>query len=59
MAAALGQLGCATEAERALSGSLTIAPASFNMYVRNCVPWMRSQDHVHAVEGLYKAGWRN
>lgn len=59
LAAALGQLGRAAEAEDALSRSLAIAPTAFDMYVRNCVPWMRSQDHIQVVEGLYKAGWRS
>lgn len=58
-AAALGQLGRRAEAADALSRSLAIAPASFDMYVCNCVPWMRPPDHIQVVEGLYKAGWRN
>jgi hypothetical protein len=26
------------------------------MYVRGRVPWMRSEDHTHMLEGLRKAG---
>ena len=37
--------------------AIAIAPASFDMYVRNRVPWMRQEDHAHMLEGLRKAGW--
>jgi adenylate cyclase len=57
LAAALGQLGPATEAKEALDKAIAVAPASFDMYVRNRVPWMRPEDHAHMLEGLRKAGW--
>ncbi|MBV8524581.1 MAG: tetratricopeptide repeat protein, partial [Acetobacteraceae bacterium] len=57
LAAALGQLGQIADAERALERAITIAPDSFDMYVRNRVPWIRLQDHNHMLEGLRKAGW--
>ena len=57
LAAALGQLGRIGEAKKALEKAIEIAPASFDMYVRNRVPWMRPEDHAHMVEGLRKAGW--
>jgi adenylate cyclase len=57
LAAALGQLGCFAEGQEALEKAIAIAPASFDMYVRNRVPWMRREDHAHMVEGLRKAGW--
>jgi len=56
-AAALGQLGRKAEAKEALNKAIHLAPAAFKMYVRNRVPWFRSEDHLHLVEGLRKAGW--
>jgi len=43
LAAALGQLGRTEEARQALERAVTVAPASFDIYVRNRVPWMRSE----------------
>ena len=57
LAAALGQAGPISEAGQALSQAIAVAPASFDMYVRNRVPWMRTEDHAHMLEGLRKAGW--
>ena len=57
LAAALGQLGRTAEAKEALEKAITIGPAAFDMYVRG-VRWHRPQDHVHMLEGLRKAGWR-
>ncbi len=56
-AAALGQLGRTAEAKEALDKAVSLAPAAFDMYVRNRVPWFRPEDHAHLVEGLRKAGW--
>ena len=56
-AAALGQLGRNTEAKDALDKAVNLAPAAFNMYVRNRVPWFRPEDHAHLLDGLRKAGW--
>src|SRR6266851_319296 len=56
-AAALGQLGRNTEAKDALDKAMSLAPAAFNMYVRNRVPWFRPEDHAHLLDGLRKAGW--
>src|SRR5438874_4185665 len=56
-AAALGQLGRTAEAKEALDQAVSLAPAAFDMYVRNRVPWFRPEDHAHLVEGLRKAGW--
>jgi adenylate cyclase len=58
LAVALGQLGRTVEAKEALEKATAIAPASFDMYVRNRVSWMRPEDHAHMLEGLRKAGWR-
>jgi hypothetical protein len=38
--------------------AMAVAPASFEMYARNRVPWMRPEDHAHMLEGLRKAGWK-
>jgi adenylate cyclase len=56
-AASLGQLGRSEEARRALDQAIAMSPTSFELYVRNRVPWMRPQDHAHMLEGLRKAGW--
>jgi adenylate cyclase len=57
LAAALGQLGRIAEANEALEQAIAVGPASFDMYVRERVPWMRPEDHAHMLEGLRKAGW--
>jgi hypothetical protein len=57
-AAALGQLGRTDEAKNALEKAMSLAPAAFEMYVRNRVPWFRQEDHAHLIEGLRKAGWK-
>jgi adenylate cyclase len=59
LAAALGQFGLTVEAKEALKRAVAIAPASFEMYVRKRVPWMRPQDHARILEGLRKAGWED
>jgi adenylate cyclase len=50
-------MGRTAEAKEALGKAIAVAPASFDMYVRNRVPWMRPEDHAHMAEGLRKAGW--
>ena len=57
LAAALGQLGRTAEAKEALEKAITIAPATFDLYVRQHVPWHRPEDYAHMLEGLRKAGW--
>jgi adenylate cyclase len=59
LAAALGQIGRTEDAKRALEKAIAVAPASFDMYVRERVSWMRPEDHAHMVEGLRKAGWKD
>jgi len=56
-AAALGQLGRTAEAKQALEKAIKVAPATFDMYVRQRVPWHRPEDYAHMLEGLRKAGW--
>jgi adenylate cyclase len=57
LAAALGQTGRTAEAKEALEKAISLAPATFDMYVRQRVPWFRPEDYAHMVEGLRKAGW--
>ena len=57
LAAALGQLDRTVEAKDALEKAIAIAPATFDMYVRQRVPWHRPEDYAHMREGLRKAGW--
>jgi len=57
LAAALGQFGRIEEAKEAPEKAIAIGPASFEMYVRTGVPFMRPEDHAHMIEGLRKAGW--
>jgi adenylate cyclase len=57
LAAALGQLGHTEEARQALERAITVAPTSFDRYVRERAPWFRPEDHAHILEGLCKAGW--
>ena len=58
LAAALGQLGRIDKAKEALEKAMAVAPASFDMHIRQRPPWFRPEDHAHVVEGLRKAGWR-
>jgi adenylate cyclase len=58
LAAALGQLGRIEEAGHALEKAIAIAPAAFNLYARERLPWRRPEDYAHMLEGLRKAGWR-
>jgi adenylate cyclase len=59
LAAALGQMGRTAEAKETLATAIAVAPASFDVYVRGRVPWMRPEDHAHMLEGLRKAGWED
>jgi adenylate cyclase len=57
LAAALGQIGRTVEAREALEKAMAVVPASFDMHVRQRVPWHRPEDRAHMLEGLRKAGW--
>jgi adenylate cyclase len=59
LAQALGQLGQTAEAREALETAVSLAPAAFEMYVRQRPPWFRPEDHDHMLEGLRKAGCRD
>src|SRR5262249_29594682 len=58
LAAALGQLGRIEEAKEALERAVALAPAPFELHVRQKVPWQRPEDYAHMLEGLRKAGWQ-
>ena len=58
LAAALGQLGRTVEAKQVIEKAIKVAPAVFDMFVHQRVPWHRPEDHAHMLEGLRKAGWR-
>jgi len=59
LAAALGQIGRVGEARYALNKAMVIGGGgSFDMYVRERVPWHRAEDYEHMLDGLRKAGWR-
>ncbi len=58
LVASLGQLGRSTEAAAALEHLQTIAPASFDMYIRQR-PRYCSIEHAPLVEGMRKAGWKD
>jgi adenylate cyclase len=57
LTAALGQAGRLEEAKQALQKAMVVVPKSFDMYVRQRVPWMRPGDYEHMLDGLRKAGW--
>jgi adenylate cyclase len=56
LAAALGQLGRTEEAAEALQRHVAIAPAALESFVRYGLPFFRSEEHAHLVDGLRKAG---
>jgi tetratricopeptide (TPR) repeat protein len=56
LAAALGELGRVEEAKEALEKAIASAPASFDMYVRQRVPWMRPEDHARLKACARPAG---
>ena len=58
LAMALGQLDRTQEAKEALDKAIAIAPAGFDFYVRNRLPWYRPDCWAHMLEGLRKAGWQ-
>jgi adenylate cyclase len=57
LAASLGQLGRAAEAEQVLHDVLKTSPSSFDMYVRQR-PKYCSIEYAPMLEGLRKAGWK-
>ena len=58
LAAALGQLGRAAEAEQALQSLLTLSPSSLDMYVRQR-PQYCNIEYAPMLAGLRKAGWKD
>jgi adenylate cyclase len=59
LAAALGQLGRTAEAKEASQKAIAISPTSFDMHVRQRVPWHQPEDHAHMLDRLSKAGWQD
>lgn len=58
LAASLGQLGRAGEAQGTLQMLQTKSPSSFDMYVRRRPPEYCSVEYAPMLDGLRKAGWR-
>jgi adenylate cyclase len=58
LAAALGQLGRAEEAQVALRMAIELSPQSFEFYVSHQPPWYRPDNYEHMLDGLRKAGWQ-
>jgi adenylate cyclase len=58
LAASLGRLGKISVAEEALQRAIVIAPASFELYAYQQVPWHRPEDYAHMLQGLREAGWK-
>jgi adenylate cyclase len=58
LAAALGQLGRPEEAKEALEKAISMAPAFFEKFAQDRLPWVRPEDHAHILDGWRKAGWR-
>jgi hypothetical protein len=54
LAAALDQIGQTVEAKEALEKAISVAPASFEIFVGRRVPWHRPEDYAHMLEGLRK-----
>lgn len=58
LAASLGQLGRAGEAQAVLHTLQTNSPSSFDMYVRRRPPEYCRVEYAPMLEGLRKAGWK-
>ena len=41
--------------KEALERAVALPPASFDLHVRQKVPWQRPEDYAHMLEGLRKA----
>lgn len=57
LAAILGQLGRAEEAEAALRAAMEISPGYLRHTTSARPGYFRFQDHKHLLDGLRKAGW--
>jgi adenylate cyclase len=58
LVAALGQLGRREEAVAALRKWEEVTPCVLDVVIRNRLPYIRSEDHEHMLDGLRKAGWQ-
>jgi len=59
LAASLGQLGRAGEAQAVLQTLQTNSPSSFEMYLRRRSPQYCSAEYAPMPDGLRKAGWKD
>ena len=57
LAAALGQLGRASEAQEVFRRARNLVPGAGSRQVPTIVPRRRNQDLEHFLDGLRKAGW--
>lgn len=57
LVASLAQAGQLAEAQEILRNAIDKDQEIFEMYVRQRVPWQRSEDYEHMLDGLRKAGW--
>jgi adenylate cyclase len=57
LAASLGQLGRLGKARKVLQRALDISPQSIHLFVRTPLPWLRSEDREHILDGVRRAGW--
>ena len=44
--------------ENGLGKAISMAPAFFEKYAQDRLPWVRPEDHAHIPDGWRKAGWR-
>jgi TolB-like protein/Flp pilus assembly protein TadD len=58
LAASLGQLGRASEAQDVLQTLQAISPSSFEMYIRRRPPEFCRAEYAPMLDGLRKAGWK-
>ena len=58
LAAGLGQLGRAEEAQQALHMAVALSVRSFEFYVHHRPAWHTPEDYEHMLDGLRKAGWQ-
>jgi adenylate cyclase len=59
LAATLGQLGRADEAQIALNAAIVAPLSYFEFVTRSRPPWyFRPEDYEHLLDGLQKAGWQ-
>ena len=58
LAASLGQLSRIDKAQNVMQRALDIAPQSVHLFFRTPLPWLRSDDRQHILDGMRRAGWQ-